>query len=82
MFQLEFFVNNQERLYSKRPEAMGVPEGSVAMQVRICGFRRADQRGVFANTELQERSDTARSLLSLTKLYRHCQEVYFGSFFK
>lgn len=82
MIQLEFFVNNQERLYSKRPVAMGVPEGSIAMQVRIHGFRRADWRGVLANIELQEGSDTSCSLLSLTKLYRHCQGVYFGSFFK
>lgn len=48
---------------------MGVPEGSVAMQVRIHGFKRADQRGVFANIELQESSDTAHSLLSLKNLY-------------
>lgn len=81
MFQLDFFVNNQQHLYSKRPVAMGAPEGPVAMQVRIHGFRRADRRHVCINIELQEGSDAALSLPSLAKLYR-CKEVCFGFFFK
>lgn len=60
---------------------MGVPEGLVAMQVRIHGFRRADRRHVCINIELQEGSDAALSLPSLAKLYR-CKEVCFGVFFQ
>lgn len=50
------------------------------MQVRIHGFRRADQRDVCVNIELQEGSDTALSRPSLAKLYRCCKEVCFGFF--
>lgn len=50
--------------------------GLLAAGEQIGGVR------VFAKAELQEGSDTAHSLLSLTELYKYCQVVYFGSFFK
>lgn len=67
------FVNNQECLYSKRPAVMGILR--VQLQCKSGFLATGGQIGgvsVFVKAELQEGSDTARSFLSLTKLYKYC----------